>query len=183
MSTSDPKPAAAPIPGPAAAPAADPSPAPAPAPASDAPLDGDPYGFTAEERTAYDAQKSDTTKKAPVADPGAAPAAPGAPAAAVTAAGAPAAPGAPGADDDDTDDTDLEPDPSKPPPRRIAYHKFKRMADRAKAAEKDLSDFRVKSAGDMAKVEERISLINQALQTPAEKQQQQVEDPDRKSVV
>src|SRR5581483_6858035 len=49
-------------------------------------------------------------------------------------------------------------DPKRPPPQRVSYHKFKRTEDRAKAAERELSDVREK----FARGDERLRLLAEA---------------------
>jgi hypothetical protein len=167
---------------PAAAPAPDATPAPAAPPAAPAPVpdlgavDGE--GFTAAEREFFASKGEKTEGLVAPAEPGAA-AAPGTgtPAAAAPAPGA-AAPPAPAAGEDDDLDDDAPVDPSKPPPKRVNYQKFKRISDRAKTLEKELGDLRVKSATEHATLAERVRLINEAISTPAQQAKQEEEDPE-----
>ena len=167
------------VPGPAVA-APDPAtPAPA-APAAVAPAappdpsaqDAD--GFTQAERDFF-ASRGEKTEGLLSATPGVAPE-PAAAGAAAPAAAAPAAPAVAGEDDDSDDDTVL--DPNKPPPKRVAYGKFKRVQERAKTLEKQLNDLTVKSATDHATLAERVRLINEALTTPKQQEKQEEEDPE-----
>jgi hypothetical protein len=50
-------------------------------------------------------------------------------------------------------------DPQRPPPQRVSYHKFKRTEERARAAERELTDMREK----FARGDERMRLLAEAL--------------------
>lgn len=87
-----------------------------------------------------------------------------------------------GADDDD-DETDAPaaaaPVPGQPPqdrpPRRVNYQKFQRMEARAKAAETSLRE----RDQVMARLDERLKILNEALATPQQPNQPQVDqDPE-----
>jgi hypothetical protein len=70
----------------------------------------------------------------------------------------------------------------KPPPRRVAYGKFQRVENAKKKAEADLKaerEARQKDAEERARLDERLKLINEALQPRAEdaKAKAAAEDP------
>ncbi|MBV8836302.1 MAG: hypothetical protein JO000_07175, partial [Alphaproteobacteria bacterium] len=66
-------------------------------------------------------------------------------------------------------------DPQRPPPQRVSYHKFKRTEDRAKAAERELSDMREK----FARGDERLRLLAQAMAQSQPEQQDLPPDPEQ----
>lgn len=150
---------------------------------------GGAFGLNAEEQAAFDEMRS---QPAPTGDPGHSDPAPEpAPAAAETtakpaqvepAAGSSAPPAA--ADGADDDDDEVEPAPladGTKPPKRVSYNKYRRLEESLKAekAEKEAEREKgVKAAENQARLDERLRLINEALQPPAGAAQQQDEDPE-----
>lgn len=143
-------------------------------------------GFSPEERSQFESMRDSgpgPAPEAPAADPALSPA--------VDPAVAPAAPPAgaaePSGDDDGGEDDDepaaaapvpgavVDPNAAKPP-RRVAYGKFARVERRAKAAEAETTKLREQQA----RLDERLKIINEAMQTPAQQPQQPVaeEDPE-----
>lgn len=142
-------------------------------------------GFSPEERSQFESMRDSgpgPAPEAPAADPALSPAADPA----VAPAAPPAGVAEPSGDDDGGDDDDepaapapvpgavVDPNAAKPP-RRVAYGKFARVERRAKAAEAETTKLREQQA----RLDERLKLINEALQTPAQQPQQPTEeDPE-----
>lgn len=86
------------------------------------------------------------------------------------------------ADEDDEGDDDGEqrasgeakPGEAKQPPRRVNYKKFERMETRAKKAEEELNQTRE----NLARMDERIKLINEALTPKQQEEAKSDEDPE-----
>lgn len=99
---------------------------------------------------------------------------PAAPPGTPTAGQQPPAPGAQPAqktegqtgEEEEDDGTNVVGDPQRPEPKRVAYSKHKRIVDGLQSERATLTDQMQKMAAEKAKLEERLALIVEALQTP-----------------
>lgn len=158
----------------------------------DNPTAPDEFGFTAEERAAFDGNREATQDTPVAATPSEAPATPEPaavtpppaavdPAAAAVDPAASAAPqdGVPGPDDDEDDDDvvppGIDPKTGKTFRKRVNYNKYRRMAERAQLAEGKANEL----AANMARMDERLKIFTDVLQeTPQQQQAAADADPE-----
>lgn len=144
-------------------------------------------GFTDAERDFFSSRgenteglvSSDAVSSPPASEAPAAGATP-APAAVSPAPGAaPAAAPAAAPPEDGADDDDDAPAADGKPQRRVNFRKFQRSEEARKKAETEFAAFREQTAGERARLTERLDLINQALQTsPQQQAQDEHADPE-----
>jgi hypothetical protein len=159
--------------------------------AMEPPINGVPFidDLSAEEQAAFDEMRSNSGPDAQIVqDDGAEASQADADAAAAAAAAAqaqpdgaaPQAPAAPGdgqpqaAAGEDDDDADEDPTQNGKFPQRVSYHKFKRTQDRLKAAETKANE----AAEKLARTDERIKMLIEAMGTPGPTAQQPNQQAD-----